>query len=84
MNSFEIEEQDGRFIELTLLTPYDDSDIVKGQGDLTYVSATGYYDGDLFDINDASIHECVITDIRPQQDLTATIIATETPEEFYT
>jgi len=84
VNSLDVEEQDGRFIELSLLTPYDDSLIVKGAGVLSYITADGYYDGDLFDINDTLIRDCIITDIRPEQDLTFTITALETKQEFYT
>jgi len=83
ITSLDINEKNGRFIELTLLTPYDDSAIVQGKGDIEGETSTWYYDGDLFDINDASIHDCVITDVRPERDLTATVVALETPQEFW-
>jgi hypothetical protein len=83
ITSLDINELDGRFINLTLLTPYDDSAIVQGKGDITGEATTWYYDGDIFDINDASIHDCVITDVRPERDLTATVVALETPQEFW-
>ncbi len=83
INSLEISNQDEKTNSISLLTPFDDGGIIKGQGKLLYVKSSGWYDGDLFDINDSRILDMTITDIKPTKDLTATITALETPTGFF-
>ncbi|MDR1169072.1 MAG: hypothetical protein LBK53_09340 [Heliobacteriaceae bacterium] len=53
--------------------PYDC--IVKGMGEIQGLKDKWFYDGDLFTLGQQTIYDCVITDIRYNQDLTATITA---------
>lgn len=49
--------------------------IVKGAGDITGIEDTWHYDGDLFTIGQDTIYDCTITDIKYNDDGTATITA---------
>ena len=49
--------------------------IVKGAGDITGIEDTWHYDGDLFALGQDTIYDCTITDIKYNDDGTATITA---------
>lgn len=48
---------------------------IRGCGEITGLQDSWYYDGDLFSIGQSTIYDCVITDIRYEEDCTATITA---------
>lgn len=83
VSSFDIAEKNGRYRDLNLLSPYDDGGIIRGKEAETIIEEEGVYGGDLFDINDAQILDCIVTSIDPEPDLTASISLLETPQEFY-
>ncbi len=47
--------------------------IIKGAGEIQGIKDVWHYDGDLFTIGQDTIYDCVITDIRYNEDNTATI-----------
>ncbi len=47
--------------------------IVKGAGNITGIQDTWHYDGDLFTLGQDTIHDCTVTDIKYNDDGTATI-----------
>ena len=47
--------------------------IVKGAGDITGIQDTWHYDGDLFTLGQDTIYDCTVTDIKYNDDGTATI-----------
>lgn len=49
--------------------------IVKGAGDITGIQDTWHYDGDLFTLGQDTIYDCTVTDIKYNDDGTATITA---------
>lgn len=51
--------------------------IIQGQGNIKGLSDTWWYDGDLFTLGQDTIYDCSITDIKYNEDLTATITARE-------
>lgn len=53
--------------------PYDG--IVRGAGDITGLQDTWYYDGDLFTLGQDTIYDCTVTDIKYNENGTATITA---------
>lgn len=83
MSSFTISNRNERTHIVKLLTPQADTGIIKGRTTQVYESQSGVYQGDLFDINDSSIHQVVITGAREEEELTATIEGTETTEGFW-
>ena len=46
---------------------------VKGAGDITGIQDTWHYDGDLFTLGQDTIYDCTVTDIRYNDDGSATI-----------
>lgn len=48
---------------------------IKGAGEITGLQDTWYYDGDLFTIGQDTIYDCTVTDIKYNDDGTATITA---------
>jgi hypothetical protein len=49
--------------------------VIKGQGNITGIQDTWWYDGDLFTIGQDTIHDCLIIGIKYNEDNTATITA---------
>ena len=49
--------------------------IVRGAGEITGIQDTWHYDGDLFTIGQDTIYDCIVTDIKYNDDGTATITA---------
>ncbi len=49
--------------------------IIKGAGDITGVQDSWHYDGDLFTLGQDTIYDCTVTDIKYNDDGTATITA---------
>lgn len=49
--------------------------IIKGAGEITGLSNVWHYDGDLFALGQDTIYDCTITDIKYNEDNTATITA---------
>lgn len=54
-------------------TPYDG--IVKGAGEITGIKDRWHYDGDLFTLGQDTVYDCIVTDIKYNEDGTATITA---------
>jgi hypothetical protein len=69
--------------EVYLTNPILHSNIIKGKGRIQDGKDKWRYDGDLFDIGKGKIYSAIISNIRPNDDNTATITALETSEEFY-
>jgi hypothetical protein len=69
--------------EVYLTNPILHSNIIKGKGKMQDGKIKWQYDGDLFDIGKGKIYSAIISNIRPNDDNTATITALETSEEFY-
>lgn len=57
------------------ITPIPYNSNIKGAGTITGLTDTWHYDGDLFTIGQGTIYDCVVTDIRYEEDCTATITA---------
>lgn len=57
------------------ITPVAYNGIIKGAGDITGIQDTWYYDGDLFTLGQDTIYDCTVTDIKYNDDGTATITA---------
>ena len=49
--------------------------IIKGAGEITGIQDSWYYDGDLFTLGQDTIYDCTVTDIKYNDDGTATITA---------
>ena len=49
--------------------------IIRGAGDITGIQDSWYYDGDLFTLGQDTIYDCTVTDIKYNDDGTATITA---------
>lgn len=49
--------------------------IIRGAGDITGIQDTWHYDGDLFALGQDTIYDCTVTDIKYNDDGTATITA---------
>jgi hypothetical protein len=49
--------------------------VIRGMGEIQGLNDKWFYDGDLFTLGQQTIYDCVITDIKYNQDLTATITA---------
>lgn len=57
------------------ISPITYDGVVKGAGEITGIQDTWHYDGDLFSIGQETIYDCTITDIKYNDDGTATITA---------
>ena len=55
------------------IDPITNTGIIKGAGEIQGLEDKWHYDGDLFTLGQDTIYDCVITDIRYNEDCTATI-----------
>lgn len=59
------------------ISPIVNDGVIKGQGTINGKYNSWYYDGDLFSVGVATPYDCVVTNIRYNDDLTATITCRE-------
>ena len=57
------------------IEPIQYNGIIKGAGEITGIQDSWYYDGDLFTLGQDTIYDCTVTDIKYNDDGTATITA---------
>lgn len=57
------------------IEPVQYNGIIKGAGEITGIQDSWYYDGDLFTLGQDTIYDCTVTDIKYNDDGTATITA---------
>ncbi len=55
------------------IDPIANTGVIKGAGEIQGLEDKWYYDGDLFTLGQDTIYDCVITDIKYNEDCTATI-----------
>lgn len=78
INTYEVANS-GEYDIIELTTPIVNTGVIQGKGIRKGLSkyTNWEYDGDLFEIGQDDIVECVIDEIKPNSDLTATIICRE-------
>ena len=55
------------------IDPIVNTGVIKGAGEIQGLEDKWHYDGDLFTLGQDTIYDCVITDIKYNEDCTATI-----------
>lgn len=75
INIYDVTNSGMNYIVKIAPIPYDG--VVKGAGDITGIQDVWHYDGDLFTIGQDTIYDCTVSDIKYNDDGTATISARE-------
>lgn len=73
INIYDVTNSGMNYIVNIAPTPY--NGIIRGAGDITGIQDSWYYDGDLFTLGQDTIYDCTVTDIKYNDDGTATITA---------
>lgn len=73
INSYDILNSGMNYI--VNIEPIQYDGIIKGAGEITGIQDSWYYDGDLFTLGQDTIYDCTVTDIKYNDDGTATITA---------
>ena len=71
INIYEVINQGNSYI--AEISPIPNTGIIRGAGEIQGLKDKWHYDGDLFTLGQDTIYDCVITDIKYNEDCTATI-----------